>query len=275
MLEIPTCIVIARKPSSRLKSAEEIREKTRLDIVFVSGEDARRFPTMNMTKNANPGFRPLAEMAVVFCVLYLPRSVILHPTAQSVFMPGYHLALAAGLAAGGVLLAIFMARRHGLREFFGPAARAVPNLVDVARGLAVAFVVAAAVLIPLAISILSGWTNPLEALRSRQAFDPAVMLPLVALSSLALGYSEELYFRVYAFGMLRKAGLSRNATLICSALVFAGAHAGQGAVGILSAFAAGLALQLVWIAKGEFHSIALGHAFYDFAATTLILCLSR
>jgi membrane protease YdiL (CAAX protease family) len=217
------------------------------------------------------GLHPLAEAAAVFCLLYLPRSLTLHPENGGYFMPAYRLALFLELAAGGGLLALFMARRHGMRLFFPGTTRVLPDPLDLARGLAVAVAMAVATLLPLAISRFAGWSNPLAAVGSGSMTDPAIAIPLLALSSLALGYSEELFFRVYAFGMLRKSGLSVSAAAVSSCLVFAGAHSGQGTGGILAALCAGLILQLVWIAKRNFHSIAFGHACYDFCVLMIFL----
>ncbi len=244
-----------------------------LDFFPVSGKDADTVDTMESPKNPAGGLHPLLEAALAFCLLYLPRTLIPRPaTGIGLGTPGHHLALTAELSVGTALVLLVMARRHRIGSFFPESTSVLPGLHELAGGLTVFLALVVAGVLPILASSLAGWKNPVLASLEDQGAFPVLLFPFILLSSLAVGYSEELFFRVYAFGMLKESGLSETGAGVCTTLVFAGAHAAQGVGGILSAIVLGAVFQIHWIRKKEFHSIALGHAFYDCAVLILVLC---
>jgi len=84
------------------------------------------------------------------------------------------------------------------------------------------------------------------------------------LFSLAIGYREELIYRVYTIGALRENGVSPIITLMVSAMLFTAGHAYQGAPGLLGAGAAGIVLAACALRGFGLHALAWGHVAYDF-----------
>ncbi len=89
-------------------------------------------------------------------------------------------------------------------------------------------------------------------------------LAVSALFALAIGYREELVYRIYAIGALRETGVTRFSALMVSAILFTAGHAYQGAPGIIAACLAGIALALLALKGFNLHALAWGHAAYDF-----------
>ncbi|TVQ41254.1 MAG: CPBP family intramembrane metalloprotease [Spirochaetaceae bacterium] len=92
-------------------------------------------------------------------------------------------------------------------------------------------------------------------------------VPLVLLTSVAVGYREELFFRGYLIGRLEDAGLSQTAALGLSTILFGLGHLYQGATGALATATIGLVLGIVFLRRRNLHVVALAHALYN----TLVL----
>ncbi len=124
--------------------------------------------------------------------------------------------------------------------------------------------------IGMAASWLSGLSNPLF-VRYRHG-SGLMLLPLILMSSLSVGYAEELFFRFFLIDGLTEADVPLGTAAIVSILVFGLSHASQGMFGI--AFAGLLAaLYTALRFRGyDLHSLALGHAFYD--AIILLIALA-
>ena len=88
-------------------------------------------------------------------------------------------------------------------------------------------------------------------------------------SSLAVGYAEEFFFRLFAQDVLVGAGLPAGAVVGGLSLLFGASHGAQGALG--AAAATGLALILASFRRAgrSAHALCLGHALYDFIVLTL------
>lgn len=91
------------------------------------------------------------------------------------------------------------------------------------------------------------------------------LLALAALFSAAVGYREELFYRLYVIGSLRDRGASNAAAALASACLFAAGHAYQGIAGIAVAAFVGLALAAATVKGWKLHALALAHAAYDTA----------
>ena len=98
------------------------------------------------------------------------------------------------------------------------------------------------------------------------------LLPFLLLSSISVGYGEELFFRFLLIDALTEVGTTPNTAAIVSMIIFALSHYAQGIFGI--AFAGVLAALYTSLRFRGYgiHSLALGHALYD--ATILVFALS-
>jgi len=117
-------------------------------------------------------------------------------------------------------------------------------------------------------SWLSGLSNPLLV---QYRHDAEMHLLLILLSSLSVGYAEELFFRFFLIDGLVEAGSPLGSAAIVSSLIFGLSHISQGIFGIafaglLAAFYTGLRFRGYGL-----HSLALGHALYDVIALLFVL----
>ena len=98
------------------------------------------------------------------------------------------------------------------------------------------------------------------------------LLPFLLLSSISVGYGEELFFRFLLIDALTEVGTAPNTAAIVSMIIFALSHYAQGIFGI--AFAGVLAALYTSLRFRGYgiHSLALGHALYD--AAILVFALS-
>jgi len=118
------------------------------------------------------------------------------------------------------------------------------------------------------VSALFHTENPLLSLRRHL---PAGLIPLMLLSSLSVGYAEELFFRFFLIDALVEAGTPIHTAASASVLIFALSHYAQGFSGI--AFAGVLAVFYTRLRfKGyDIHALALGHALYDAIVLAIVL----
>jgi len=122
--------------------------------------------------------------------------------------------------------------------------------------------------IGMVVSWLSGLSNPLLV---QYRHDAEMHLLLILLSSLSVGYAEELFFRFFLIDGLVEAGSPLGSAAIVSSLIFGLSHISQGIFGIafaglLAAFYTGLRFRGYGL-----HSLALGHALYDVIALLFVL----
>ncbi|MCE1196915.1 CPBP family intramembrane metalloprotease [bacterium] len=217
----------------------------------------------DLWKKTAPLLAALAVYAVAWCDLFLPQ-----PPLALFGASWFALSAAKGVLRCGFILLV-MARWHGLGDFGLGAKSPLPRAADLANALLVAASAAAAALILALFAALAGAGNPLFA--SAGAAPGWKAAALMAASSLATGYSEELYFRYFAVAGLRRSGFGPRAAALVSALLFGVSHASQGAYGIVAASLLALVFSF-HAAKGRgIHALALGHALYDFALLAAIL----
>ncbi len=216
---------------------------------------------------------PLAELLILFAVCFVPSPAsLLTRDVSSLDSPPAHLLAAIGFGARALLLVHLLGSGTGGSS--GPGGiRLVPRYRDLAEGLLIAAVLVIAGFATAALSTAAGWTNPLFRLRAEGAHSPFLLIPAAILSALAVGYAEELFFRVYAFGRLLEAGLGNGTAALAACLVFAAAHSGQGVPGVLTGLASGAILQALWISRKNLPALALGHAVYDLGVLVLSLSL--
>ena len=94
-------------------------------------------------------------------------------------------------------------------------------------------------------------------------------LPLVVLTSIAVGYREELFFRGYLIGRLQDAGLPPSAALGASTVLFGLGHVYQGVAGVLVTTVVGGVLGVLFIRSRNLHLVALTHALYNVFVLTV------
>ncbi len=118
------------------------------------------------------------------------------------------------------------------------------------------------------VSALFHTENPLLSLRSHLPLD---LIPLMLLSSLSVGYAEELFFRFFLIDALIEAGAPIHTAASVSVLIFALSHYAQGFSGI--AFAGVLAVFYTRLRFKDYdiHALALGHAMYDAIVLAIML----
>ena len=87
--------------------------------------------------------------------------------------------------------------------------------------------------------------------------------------SLLTGYREEIFFRSYLISSAEPV-YGKKAALFISSVLFSISHLQGGLQAILTAFAAGLFLSIIFLKHRNLHINALTHAFYNFSV--LVFC---
>ena len=212
--------------------------------------------------------RPLLEAALLFSALYLISFVPSDAAAagRALSEPRYHCLLLLELLPRSMLVLYLMARAEGLAAF----GLRPPRRADLGAGALAALGALGVALLPAWAFSGLGWTNPL--LDSACAPGAtALLVPLVLASALAIGYGEELFFRVYLIKRLGQAGLPPLWAALASTLAFGSAHGLQGLPGLVVASGLGALFAWRWLKGRNIHEIALGHAFYDAAVMGLAI----
>ncbi len=194
-----------------------------------------------------------ASYILVWADLFLPQPPI---AAFSVLW----FAFAAAKNCARIVIVFFIMKKTGLIR----AALSLPTKKDIVAGLTVA---TAAGLLALGIAGLAyilGAANPLLANLPMPAASPSLYLSM-AFSSLAIGYAEELFFRIFIPRLLEKAGLPSLPALLISALIFGLSHGSQGFFGMIVSTLLALLFSYFRLRGKNLHALALGHALYDFA----------
>jgi uncharacterized protein len=219
--------------------------------------------------------KPLLEAALLFAALWLGSYLPSGPASFSLGEPLYHLGLLVTSLARALFLLYFLAAAEGLPFFgIGPLKpRDLPWALLAAAGAALIALVpsALAALLSSLGAAAPQLSNPLLDSVARPSASPLLVAPLVLLSSLAVGYSEELFFRVYLISRLEDGGLPVFWACATASLLFGGAHGAQGILGIVLGTALGAWFAWLWSRRRNLHEIALGHALYDAAVMFLAL----
>jgi membrane protease YdiL (CAAX protease family) len=210
------------------------------------------------------------ELAILFTVLWMDALV---PGIKiEPYSPGFHLEAFIRALPRIALVFLFMRRDPGSRLYGTGIRRLLPTASDLAWALAVAGSAGLASALPALVSGLAGLTNPIFSGAGTGAgvgtggTSPAGFLAAAALSSLATGYLEELFFRGYAPAALVRLGVSGVSSALLCSLVFGALHGAQGVAGIATAAAIGGLFAAFRIKGRSLHSLALGHALYNFIA---------
>ncbi|MCK5153666.1 MAG: CPBP family intramembrane metalloprotease [Spirochaetales bacterium] len=103
-------------------------------------------------------------------------------------------------------------------------------------------------------------------------FDNKSIIPLILVTCMATGYSEELFFRSYLISEFHSPGREKY-VIAGTSLVFALGHVYQGFAGFLGTFAIGIFLAAIFIKNRKIHTIAIAHGLYNF--TVLMISASQ
>ncbi|MDA3941088.1 MAG: type II CAAX endopeptidase family protein [Spirochaetia bacterium] len=102
-------------------------------------------------------------------------------------------------------------------------------------------------------------------------FNNKGLIPLIFLTCMATGYSEELFFRSYLLSEFHSPGKEKY-IIFGTSLIFALGHIYQGVIGFLGTFVIGIFLASIFIKKQNLHRIAIAHGLYNF--TVLMISAS-
>lgn len=102
-------------------------------------------------------------------------------------------------------------------------------------------------------------------------FDNIILIPLIFITCMVTGYSEELFFRSYLISEFHSPGKEKY-VIFGTSLIFALGHVYQGLAGFLGTFAIGIFLASIFIKKRKIHTIAIAHGLYNF--TVLMISAS-
>lgn len=105
-------------------------------------------------------------------------------------------------------------------------------------------------------------------------FDSPHIILLILITSLIIGYFEELYFRVYLLTEFCGSPAGTAGIIGISSLLFALGHVYQGPVGILGTFLIGTFLAYRYLRRHSWHEIAVAHGLYNFTMILLIPALN-
>jgi hypothetical protein len=104
---------------------------------------------------------------------------------------------------------------------------------------------------------------------SRWTLTHPAIIPFLILSSIAVGYREEIFFRAYLITRLEQLGIPQAAVIGTTVLLFSLGHLYEGVSGVLVAVVSGTFLALVYHRNRNVHQIALAHGLYNFGVLLL------
>lgn len=203
------------------------------------------------------------EFALLFAVLFLPGMIAqgsaVDPRAfEDLF---YHLQLLA-TAVPQILLVITFSelRRRGSAHRFGWVRPSPRDAITALAGIAGTWLVVG--VISVVAGALTG-TPGGAAARVEWSFDRPELIPLVLVSTLAIGYREEVFYRAYIADRAAEARVNPRPALALGAALFAAGHLYQGIMGFVIALAIGLFLGELYLRTRSLHGIAVAHGIYN------------
>ncbi|MFW6292301.1 MAG: CPBP family intramembrane glutamic endopeptidase, partial [Spirochaetota bacterium] len=157
-------------------------------------------------------------------------------------------------------------RRPGSSLRFGWRPPNTSDALTAGVGLAATWVTVAAVsLIAGSVFAEGGGPEPTVA----WSFERRELIPVALVSTLAIGYREEIFYRAYIADRAEEAQIDARAALAGGALLFATGHIYQGVMGFVLSLAIGLVLATVYYRTRSLHGIAVAHGLYNFAVLLL------
>jgi membrane protease YdiL (CAAX protease family) len=209
-------------------------------------------------------------MVLLFAVFFLPGILFqyggIRPDAFD--EPGYHLAVLVTTVPQTLLIiyVLWIQPSEDLSRF-GFRAVDIPDLLAAVVATVGMFVVLAA-----AAGVLFLFPEVTqEAVRSgfRFRFSNVSLLPLALLSSVAIAYREEAFFRAYLLTRFEQLSVNPVLGVVVAAAAFSLGHFYQGLGGAAVAFLLGLYLGWIYLRRRSVHIVAVAHGLYNFAALAL------
>lgn len=205
------------------------------------------------------------DVAILFGVMFLPGIIgqgqVTDPAAFERII--YHAQiLAVGLPQ--IALVLYIARQVDPELPSAIGARR-PTVSDLARaaGAAIGIMVLSAAVSQLAAVVGPTANGTTQGVAWR--FNRPELAPLVLISSLTVGYREEIFFRAYLLTRLQTRGAPTAAAIAASALLFSVGHVYQGIAAAVFAALMGALLAIVWFRTRSLHGIAIAHGLYNAA----------
>lgn len=203
------------------------------------------------------------EFLLLFAVLFLPGMLAQggEVDPQSFERVMYHVQILA-VALPQILLVVAFSdlRRPGSARRFGWVRPATGDLIPAGIGLVAIWVVVGLISV-LAATIAgeAGGPEPTVA----WSFTRRELIPLAIVSTLAIGYREEIFYRAYLTDRAEEAGINARTALAAGAFLFASGHVYQGVMGFVIALAIGLVLGEIYFRTRSLHGIAVAHGAYN------------
>jgi CAAX protease family protein len=203
------------------------------------------------------------EFALLFSVMFLPglltQAGVVDPSSWDAWY--YHLTILT-VAVPQVFLVAYLTnlRTPGILPRLGWS---LPKMADV-----VTLFIATLLLVgTLSILTLVASLFPDQS----AVWEPAVkwslsryeLLPLVVVTSIAIGYREEIFYRAYMYVRGEELGLHPAAIVGGSTLLFAVGHLYQGWAGFITAFVIGAVFGVTFAWRRSLHGIAIAHGLYN------------
>lgn len=190
------------------------------------------------------------------------------PVDPESFESVYRQLLILSMTVPQTLLVVYVCdlRRPGSAARMGWRRPAATDLVVAALGLALIWVVVG--LLGLALSLLPeawDWTRPAVTWR----FDRLELAPLALVTTLSVGYREEIFYRAYLYDRAVETNSDPKVVLGAGALVFAAGHVYQGMSGFVVSLGVGVVLALLYVRRRSLHGIAIAHGLYNLAVLLL------
>ncbi len=100
-------------------------------------------------------------------------------------------------------------------------------------------------------------------------FSRKELIPLVFISCMLTGYSEEIFFRAYLYKTLRKIGTGVLPAVVSVSILFGAGHIYEGYFAFAGTTIIGVFLSFVFIRTKSIHAISIGHGLYNFSVLLL------
>ncbi len=199
------------------------------------------------------------EGLFLFCAFYLPSCLFPGVSGSEFDSLVFHLRILLSVVPQSGLVIILCLNRFGSVAEAGMGKPTLKGLIPA---------------IPLLLFLLlcsAGLTAVLNSLPAPNQggfwrFTNRPLIPLLAVTCLASGYGEELFFRAYLISGLRASGRGTRTSALVSSLLFAACHGYEGIPGLIIGFVSGLILSAGFIGTRNIHTVGIAHGLYNFCA---------
>ncbi|MBU8914231.1 MAG: CPBP family intramembrane metalloprotease [Spirochaetales bacterium] len=210
------------------------------------------------------------EFALLFSVMFLPG--ILTQTGAvnpSSWDGAYYTLTLLAVAIPQILLVVYITelRTPGFSRRLGWRAPRMADVITLAMAAALLF---GALTVLTVVGSLMPEQSALWEPAVKWSFTRYELLPLVVLSSIAVGYREEIFYRAYMIARGEEIHLHPAVVVGGSSLLFAAGHLYQGWAGFIVSFVIGATFGAVFAWRRSLHGIAIAHGLYN----TLVLLVS-